>query len=54
MAVDKSGVINDFSTEKNGENILILEILVEVTTSSLLLTNVIDLTLATHLIIVLK
>ena len=54
MTVDKKGVKNDFSTEKNGENILILEILIEVNASDLILENIIDSTLASHLIKVLK
>lgn len=54
MTVDKKGVVNDFSTEKKGENILILSILIEVKSNDLVLENVIDETLATHLISVLK
>jgi len=34
MTVNKLGVNNDFSTEKNGENIIILNLLVQVTTTS--------------------
>lgn len=54
MTVDKIGVVNDFSAENNGENILILEILIKVTASALLKENIIDEPFANYLILVMK
>lgn len=42
MTVDKKGVVNDFSTEMNGENILILEIIIQLSASDFILTGTIN------------
>ena len=54
ITVDKKGVINDFSTEKNGENIIVLEALIEVEPRDLMVSGLIDENLAKHLLEQLK
>lgn len=49
MTVNKLGVNNDFSTEKNGENIIILNLLVQVTTTSFYQKDLIDDTLSAYI-----
>jgi len=54
MTVNKQGVNNDFSNEKNGENILVLELLLQITSTSFYLNSLIDNTLSAHILSTLK
>ncbi|EAR90814.2 transmembrane protein, putative (macronuclear) [Tetrahymena thermophila SB210] len=55
MVVDKLGTLNDFSTEKNGENILILQVQVQLQSQKLINNSLkIDQTLASRLLILLE
>lgn len=54
MTVDKLGVRNDFSTERNGENILVLEIYIEVKAADLVLAGLITPALSLRLFTSLK
>lgn len=54
MTVNKLGVNNDFSTEENGENILVLELLIQITPTSFILNTLIDSTLSAHILSTLR
>ena len=40
MVVDKLGTLNTFSTEKNGENVVVLEILQEIEASDFVISSI--------------